>query len=177
MIEDANDLDKWYAQADPWNYESNPDDLKRREILLSEIRGLKYQSVLDIGCGNGFITESIPGSDVLGVDISPKAIEHAQRNSKRSEVIFRAGNIFDIEEIAGGRQFDLVVITGVLYPQYIGKATSVIYRQMDRVLRDGGHLICVHIDEWYRCRFPYLLTKQIYYDYREYNHYLEVYLK
>ena len=61
MIQSSDDLDKWYGQADPWGYESNPDDLKRKALLLSELPVKDYQRVLDIGCGHGFITRDLPG--------------------------------------------------------------------------------------------------------------------
>lgn len=176
MIEKKEDLDRWYQTKDPWGYETNADDLKRRELVLSEIRLYSPSSVLDIGCGNGFITNQIEAPKVIGVDYSSNAIAQA-KESKASGADFKVGDIFDIDVVVDDGTFDLVVITGVLYPQYIGNAKSLIYQKIDKVLKPGGHLLSVHIDEWYSCRFPYLMTKQISYSYREYQHCLEVYVK
>ena len=69
------------------------------------------------------------------------------------------------------------MITGVLYPQYIGESKSLVYRIIDDLLAPDGILISVHINEWYSARFPYLRLKESYYSYREYTHLLETYVK
>ena len=55
-IQDLKELEEWHKQQDPWSYENDPEDLKRKNILLSEIPAGTYDNVLDIGCGQGFIT-------------------------------------------------------------------------------------------------------------------------
>jgi hypothetical protein len=74
-------------------------------------------------------------------------------------------------------RFDLVVITGVLYPQYIGEGQRLVYTIIDDLLEAGGHLVSAHIAEWYQCRFPYISVTREYYRYREFSHVLEVYIK
>ncbi len=69
-LQDIEELEKWHQRKDPWGYESNPDDTLRKEILLSAIPDKTYQQVLDIGCGQGFVTVDLPGNFILGVDIS-----------------------------------------------------------------------------------------------------------
>lgn len=176
MIQSKSELDSWHSTEDPWGYENNRDDLMRKRVLLSEIPEREYRSVLDIGCGQGFITREIEGRSVLGVDISPEAIKFAEQFAN-DRVQFRACDLFYIDELLRGRQFDLIVITGVLYPQYIGKAHSLVYEIIDQLLEDNGILISVHVDEWYSARFPYPILKEFCYSYRTYYHRLEVYSK
>ena len=171
----TSEIEDWYKEQDPWGYESNPEDARRRTILLSEVPSQDYKRVLDIGCGEGFITQALPGAEVLGIDISARAIERARR-LENQRVKFAQCSVFDAEQLLGG-SFDLIVVTGVLYEQYIGKALPLIYRILDQLLSTDGVLISVHIDAWYRARFPYLLLRQHFYPYREYTHRLEVYVK
>jgi len=174
-IEEAEKLDAFYSNEDPWGYRTNTEDAKRRAVLLAELPRRNYTATLDIGCGNGFVTMHLPGQKVLGIDLSSKAIEHARRQED-GRVSFVPMNLFDLDPGKIGR-FDLVVITGVLYSQYIGKASLLAQTLIDRVLSEDGILASVHIDDWYQVRFPYLLAKQISYPYREYTHLLELYYK
>jgi 2-polyprenyl-3-methyl-5-hydroxy-6-metoxy-1,4-benzoquinol methylase len=175
MIQKKEELDNFHEVRDPWGYENNPDDFKRKEILLSEIPVKDYTNVLDIGCGQGFLTNKLPGENIFGVDISGTAVEYAKQFC-RKDILFRQGSIFEIDTLFDVK-FDLIVITGVLYPQYIGKSSNLIYILLDKILKDDGILVSVHINEWYKMQFPYLKIKQFYYDYREYTHNLEIYCK
>lgn len=179
-LQPLDDLEKWYSKKDPWNYETSPDDIKRRDILLSEIPQRLYKNVLDIGCGHGFVTRKLPGQNITGVDISKKAIQQAKKIKKddNQRVGYITGSIYDLEKIFGDKkQFDLIIITGVLYPQYIGNSLTLIYMIINKLLASGGILVSVHIDEWYSAAFPYFLIKEQFYPYRHYNHRLEVYKK
>jgi len=70
-----------------------------------------------------------------------------------------------------------VVVTGVLYPQYVGRAYALVDAVVDRLLEPGGTLVSCHVDEWYRHRFPYSLIDACLYRYRDLTHRLEVLLK
>lgn len=175
MIQPIKELENWNKNSDPWDYENNNEDKKRKNILLSEIPEKIYKNVLDIGCGQGFITRDLPGEDVLGIDISSEAINKAKVYETKS-LKFKQASLYDLESLEI-EKFDLVIITGVLYPQYIGNSLNLIYSIIDNILNNKGTLISVHINEWYKARFPYLLLKEYFYDYREYTHRLEVYVK
>jgi len=151
------------------------DDRVRKSVLLSELPQRGYQNTLDIGCGQGFVTRDLPGEHILGVDISDEAINRA-RSIQDSRLEFKQLSLFELTNELD-MQFDLIVITGVLYSQYIGRAHNLVYHVIDSILADNGILVSVHIDSWYSARFPYLMLKQHYYPYREYTHRLEVYVK
>jgi len=180
MVQSREELEQFHTTADPWGYEDNEHDKRRKAMLLSEIPRRTYRAVIDIGCGQGFVTRDLPGDRVLGIDIAEQAVRHAQRHTT-PRLAFVQGSLFDLPKVLRreGRSEgnDLIVITGVLYPQYIGEAHAVIYDIVDRALAPGGILISVHIGSWYKARFPYLLLKNVFYDYREYTHSLEVYVK
>lgn len=176
----ACDLDAHYSVEDPWDYDTTRDDKIRRERLLSLLPRRKFHRSLDIGCGNGFLTFSLPGDTVVGCDISAKAIEWAEKRAEarpdRDRFDLRVLSLFELPQASLGR-FDLLVITGVLYRQYIGGAFSLVQMIVDDLLEENGVLISVHIDDWCRRIFPYTLLDMSYYSYREYIHRLEVYLK
>lgn len=175
-IQSVTKLDQWYSTADPWGYEHHPDDQKRKKLLLGELPEKEYRSVLDIGCGNGFITRYLPGENVTGVDLSEEAIRYARLHQVQNQR-YLVGSVFNLVPLLSGFTFDLIVITGVLYPQYVGHANSLVYLIIDQLLENGGIIASVHIDEWATARFPYLLLKSTIYDYRQFLHRMEIYVK
>lgn len=179
MLQPLKDIEAWYDQEDPWNYESSIDDLKRRDILLHELPDREFTSALDIGCGHGFITRELPAKKITGVDISHKAIKQAKQLTpkKKTNISYKQGDLFTLDLQFASQSFDLIVITGVLYPQYIGHANTLSYYHIDRLLRPSGILVSVHIDDWYTAQFPYLMLKQYFYNYLTYTHRLEIYSK
>ncbi|MGO4319893.1 class I SAM-dependent methyltransferase, partial [Agrobacterium sp. MCAB5] len=134
----------FYTSSDPWNYDKTPDDQTRIEMLLSELPKQSYERVLDIGCGNGFLTAHLPGKEIIGVDVSEKALNWAQKRCSDSRYSFRQAGIFDLHPEQLGT-FDLIVITGVLYPQYIGNALELTRLRIDSILRPSGILMHAHI--------------------------------
>lgn len=175
MIQKKEELEQWHISEDPWGYNTNVNDLVRKDILLHEIPNIAYKTVLDIGCGQGFITKDLPGEMVYGVDISQSAIDFANKIVD-DRIQFKQGSIFEIDKLFDVK-FDLIIITGVLYSQYIGKSSNLIYLLINKILNDDGILISVHINEWYNSQFPYFKVKQLFYDYREFTHNLEIYSK
>ena len=175
MVQNEDELDAWHGRPDPWGYETHSDDQLRRKILLAELPDRRYGCVLDIGCGQGFITRTLPGDSVVGADISAEAIRKA-RPLESERLRFVHASLFDLPEKVAGK-YDLIVVTGVLYPQYVGKALNLVYHVIDTMLSEDGILASVHIDDWYSARFPYLMLRENFYAYREYTHRLEVYVK
>jgi len=175
MIQSKEELEDWYSDTDPWGYYENPHDEMRKARILSVVPQLEYENVLDIGCGNGFLTNDLPGKHITGLEISENAVRWANEHSS-SKVRYLSGSLFDLPDL-DLPSMDLVVITGVLYPQYIGKSHRLVYVLVDRMLKPGGILLCSHIYEWYKLRFPYLTVSREYFSYREYSQVLEVYCK
>jgi len=177
QIEDREALDTFYASDDPWSYDDNPADERRAAELLALVGHLNPERTLDIGCGNGFLTLSLPGREVLGCDLSGKAVEAARRRSSQrgqsDRIRFEECSLFDLSPAKFGR-FDLIVVTGVLYPQYIGRATSVARLIIDDMARPGCHIASCHILDWDPPRLAHVLVDQSIYPYRNFNHLLEI---
>ncbi|WP_316773187.1 class I SAM-dependent methyltransferase [Pedobacter frigiditerrae] len=176
MIQSKVEIENWYEKNnDPWAYDTSHDDLRRKEILLREIPKGNYENVLDIGCGNGFITKNLPGKIIIGMDISENVIKAANKLNQNKSIKYLQKNIFDLYN--HNEKYDMIIITGVLYPQYIGNSSNLIHLIIDKILQDTGILITVHINEWYQSRFPFNFLKEVIYPYQNYLHKLEVYQK
>jgi len=175
MIQSKEDLNEWYSEADPWGYFNNPQDAMRKARILSAIPQPEYENALDIGCGNGFLTNDLPGKQVLGLEISEKAVQWANEHAAKN-VRYICGSLFDLPDLKLPAM-DLIVITGVLYSQYIGNSHRLIYILIDNLLKSNGILVCSHVYEWYKMRFPYLTISREYFAYRDLSQVLEVYVK
>jgi len=103
MKRDKEYLEKFYSTPDPWGYQKNKDDIKRKKIILKKIDG-KFKRALDIGCGEGWITKDLPADMIYGYEISDNACKRFPKNVKR------------ILEPKG--KYDLIIATGVLYEHY-----------------------------------------------------------
>lgn len=105
-MQNKQQLEKFYIKKDPWGYKTNPEDLKRKNIILKNIQG-QFKKVLDLGAGEGFITQDLPAKEIYGYEISDTASSRFPKNVKLIK-----------DEYLKDEKFDLVIATGVLYKQY-----------------------------------------------------------
>lgn len=177
-VQSPAELDQFWRTEDPWGYQAHPHDRIRVGELLAALPRRPYGHTVDLGCGDGFVTLELPGDHVLGIDLSAEAVrwaeQRAARRPDRSRFQFRAASIFDVPQL-GLPPADLVVVTGVLYTQYIGSAFAAIDTGLSALLAPGGILISVHIADWNPKSFSLTRLHVHRYPYREYEHVLEVY--
>ncbi len=96
---------RFYDQAQLWGGRPEPYQVQVRADVLQMLPP-DVESVLDVGCGDGFLTNALPGHlRVVGVDISLPALRHLQRPA--------VGGSVPALPFAD-RSFDLVVINDVL---------------------------------------------------------------
>ena len=173
------EIEAYESNPDPWGYYNNLDDQKRLDRLKLVLDQLSFERVIDIGCGNGFLTENIKAPEVLGVDVSQAAVGWGELRAAELGLRTHAYCTGDIlsQEIQNHGYFDLVVLTGVLYEQYVGGAYNIVRHNIDRILVQGGHLISCHILEWNPIRFAYTAIDQQIYQYGRYTHSIELYRK
>lgn len=91
-------------------------DIKRLNFILATLRDRlpKGSVVLDVGCGNGVISRSLGdnGYNVLGIDVSDKAIEKAISLNTSPNVSFK---VLSAEQlVAEGKKYDAVICSEVL---------------------------------------------------------------
>ena len=119
-IGDPAAFDAAYASGDPWASGDRRYLYQRRkyDILTALLpQGRRFGRVLDLGAGLGLLGRRIAehADDVLGLDISQAAVEHARaRHRDVANLRFEQGDIRDLPSSLNGT-FDLVVIADTLY--------------------------------------------------------------
>jgi 2-polyprenyl-3-methyl-5-hydroxy-6-metoxy-1,4-benzoquinol methylase len=133
-------LDLAYKVPDPWHMASEQEQARFVEtctILRREL-GARFNTVLEIGCGEGHQTEHLAelAGRITGIDVSPKAIERAARRMPEGE--FLAGELFAQPWARALGHFDLVTACEVIY--YMSDLAGFL-RAMDRL---GHHCLVTY---------------------------------
>jgi 2-polyprenyl-3-methyl-5-hydroxy-6-metoxy-1,4-benzoquinol methylase len=125
--------------SDHTNY-TRRTDLKRLSFISETIksRDMKGGKILDVGCGNGNISHYLGslGYNVLGIDISEKAIENARKGNQFSNVEFRVLSAEQLRE--EGEGVDAIVCSEVL--EHLTEPQELL-QVLNRLLVAGGILI------------------------------------
>jgi 2-polyprenyl-3-methyl-5-hydroxy-6-metoxy-1,4-benzoquinol methylase len=159
----------WDNQSKNWDKSEGRFDPALAKVLRRSEKYLKKDdTVLDFGCGTG--TRSLELAPfvrrVIGLDISPKMIEHAREKAKEQRIEnadFTDGTIFD--EICKVGSFDAVVSFGVIH---LLEDYKDVLRRINELLKPGGLFIsttaCLREHMTFRDRFVlsiYLFVKKI----------------
>jgi trans-aconitate methyltransferase len=152
-------LEEWYKSPDPWGYQTNPEDDKRKRIILDVLNDYAvFDRALDIGCGEGVITKDLPAKEIHGLELSDNASLRLPKNVKR------------IAEPKG--EYDLILLAGVLYEQYDYQLFH------DWVSKHAVNIVLTcNIASWEINNLPkekQVLEKE--FDYREYKQKLRVFV-
>jgi len=85
--------------------------MKYHEFFLENIK--ESDNVLDIGCGNGFISYKISkkAKEIVGIDINPENIKIALKEYKANNIKYILG---DITEYKFENKFDVIIMSNVL---------------------------------------------------------------
>ena len=92
-----------YSAEDPYGYSRWFSDRKRRESSLNLIltRGLHFYCSLELGCGEGYITNEMINfcEKIIAVDISIMAMTRAKLklNEKKDKILFINADIYELE--------------------------------------------------------------------------------
>ncbi|MDP1799200.1 MAG: class I SAM-dependent methyltransferase [Planctomycetaceae bacterium] len=101
--------------------------------LISWLVPQAGERILDLGCGDGVLTEDLvaTGADVVGVDASPRQIEAARRRGLRALVV-------DGHELAFDAEFDAVFSNAALH--WMQRPDEVLVG-IARALKPGGRFV------------------------------------
>lgn len=110
---------------------------------------MEHDSILDVGCGNGFTTKSIakkfPEASVTGVDFSSKMIEEAKRANLAPNIDYFDGDVLALSRNPNlsGAKFDIVVSTRCLINLSNWDEQKIGILEMRKMLKPDGRLILV----------------------------------
>jgi SAM-dependent methyltransferase len=140
---------------------------------------IDFERVLDVGVGTGFITRDLPFKEFVGLDISETAIDYLNsyfiENEKANTHKAIALSLLD-QQVTKLGKFDLIVLTGVLYPHYLGENRVAVNKHLLEIASDNCIVMSVHISDWN----PFTLDENFIeidrwlYPYREFSHELIV---
>jgi hypothetical protein len=107
-MQPLSEIEEAYKTPDPWGFRTNSDDAIRKQAIIEACKYIRadYDKALEIGAGEGFITEDLPARKKYGFEVSKLA---RSRMSK---------NVVPLDFIQSYEIFDLVVVPGVLYGHY-----------------------------------------------------------
>lgn len=128
-------------------YRQAEGDRRRIEAIRKICRGLKAARLLDVGCGDGSLTEvvarEVAATEVVGVDIAAQVETIGAKGFKAL--------VLDLEEedipLPDG-YFDIVLCGNVLHHLY---NPDHLLHELYRVLSDGGHMVISNrnLGAWY----------------------------
>lgn len=128
-------VDDWWSGAfyEKW---IDPRTQELREVISEQIN--KGSSVIDIGCGTGALAFELAKkcSRVVGVDLSPKMIQHANKRKEEntsSNIDFREADGTNLTEF-GDQEFDFATISMVLH-EIPRELAIAILKEMNRVAK------------------------------------------
>lgn len=126
----------WEALGDFIRY--NPGARHRRRIVARMLRPLRFDSVLDVGCGRGemllWIRREFPALQSLwGADVALETI-----GANRARMPWARFEQLDIERERVGQEFDLVVCSEVV--EHLHDRPTAL-RNLASMVKPGGHLL------------------------------------
>lgn len=107
--------------------------------LVSMTSNTNISSILEIGCGTGYVTRQIclkyPSATIDALDIAPGMIEHAKGKIKSPNVNFICG---DCENISFEKKYDLIISNATF--QWFNDFKNTVDKLYD-LLTPKGHII------------------------------------
>lgn len=135
------------------------EDIKRLKFIEENINVFENfpLKILDVGCGNGNISMHLgsKGHEVLGIDISEKTINKANKNNNFKNVSFK--NIA-VENIDYQSKFDVIICSEVL--EHLQEPSKVV-KALKNLLSTNG-IIIITVPNGYGPR-ELLITKPVQY--------------
>ncbi len=133
---------------------SGQDDVYLVNLLKILGGGKDRFSLLDIGCGIGYVAKTIkilyPESSICGIDISPQIIAKAKKADRCQRINFKVGGELDIPY--GNDTFEFAICRFSIhhYPQMVQHL-----REVHRLLKDEGTYLIIDVvpdegqyDQW-----------------------------
>ena len=150
---DQQIITSWIKNANPWTTAVREKQIESRRLvtdqaIIDAVASIKPNTVLDIGCGEGWLVRALSQQNisVLGIDVVPGLVKKAQQAGGGR---FQSLSYADIAKGALTEKFDVVIGNFSL----LGK-TSVneLFKVMPALLNDGGYFIVQTLHPVITCR-------------------------
>jgi len=140
---DQQELDKFNQLASRWwDPQGEFKPLHRMNPLrlhyINSRTSLNQQSVVDVGCGGGLLTEGMAqlGADVCGIDLAGDALDVAKLHLHESGLVINYEEI-SVEEFAQKRPGGYDIVTCLEMLEHVPEPASVISACV-KLLKPGG---------------------------------------
>jgi 2-polyprenyl-3-methyl-5-hydroxy-6-metoxy-1,4-benzoquinol methylase len=131
-------FDNWNEKYRRVGYDEVEPESKARAERVLQLLGslpLKRPSIVEVGCGTGWLTERlVTFGPTIAIDLSPKAIEIANRRGLDAE--FVAGNFCEHEFSDGGFDVGVCLETISVVPDQL-----LFMAKLATAIKPGGYLI------------------------------------
>lgn len=142
-LSDAKIIDSWHTNAVPWTSAVRDQRIESRKLVtdaavVDAVMARAPSSVLDIGCGEGWLSRALAArgvATVVGVDVVPALIDQA-RAAGGGE--FKVASYEDIARGALDVRVDVAVANFALIGQ---EAVDDLVRTSPQLLNPGGALV------------------------------------
>lgn len=136
-------FERRFEQRDPWSYETSCYERRKYERAMERIPPIAGSRILEVGCAEGVFTAllGINGADVLGVDVSARALARATERCAGLPTVSFARLDISTDPIEGS--FDVIFCAEVLY--YLHR--EALYEARDQLvsaMRPGAHIVLVN---------------------------------
>lgn len=142
-LSDEKVVDSWHTNATPWTSAVREQRIESRRLvtdraIVDAVMSRKPESVLDLGCGEGWLVRALSAQGVqrvIGVDVVPSLVEQARA---------AGGGEFHVASYEAIARDELHVTVDVAVANFalIGKeAVDALIRWTPSLLRSGGTLI------------------------------------
>ena len=140
---------------------SRADQSLRFEVLSREI-DFSNKRILDVGCGFGdFVAfleaRGVSGYSYVGVDISPKLIEEADKHFGSADRVFKVLDLLDGPEIG---MFDVAVCSGALSFK-VEDNLGLAHEMLARMFAVSREAVCVN---FLSSRVDFMLEKNFHFE-------------
>ena len=139
-------FDWFHRRADPWGHAVLDYERQKYRTTLDQVPPGAYRRILDAGCSEGTFTmlvaDAYPDAEVVGVDISERAVRRAKRKAStggRPRFV-----TLDLVTEGPACRFDLVFCAETLYYLGLGERSRAASRRLAGLLEPGGLLVLVH---------------------------------